>query len=173
MNLHMGINKMIVVNKSLFDKLAEQYNLEKALGHKYIKRVPKKNGKGYIYYYSDGHGGLVAGKPPKNENQKKGGENTADFGVKIGDKVSFESKSKTLEGIVRGGDKDSIIIDGIGEGKGIRYTVHGNQVKEKTGNADGTFRLKSSARSITRNSLQTLSQQMMKTALNTFLILSV
>lgn len=40
---------MIVVNKSLFDKMAEQYNLEKALGHKYIKRVPKKSGKGYIY----------------------------------------------------------------------------------------------------------------------------
>lgn len=130
---------MIVVNKSLFDKMAEQYNLEKALGHKYIKRVPKKSGKGYIYYYSDGHGGLVAGKPPKNETPKKGGENTADFGVKVGDKVSFESKGKMLEGIVRGGDKDSIIIDGIGEGKGVRYTVPGNQVKEKTGNADGTI----------------------------------
>lgn len=130
---------MIVVNKSLFNKMAEQYNLEKALGHKYIKRVPKKSGKGYIYYYSDGHGGLVAGKPPKNETPKKGGENTADFGVKVGDKVSFESKGKMLEGIVRGGNKDSIIIDGIGEGKGVRYTVPGNQVKEKTGNADGTI----------------------------------
>lgn len=130
---------MIVVKKSLYDKMAEQYNLEKALGHKYIKRVPKKSGKGYIYYYSDEHGGLVAGKPPKNETPKKGGENTADFGVKVGDKVSFESKGKMLEGIVRGGDKDSIIIDGIGEGKGVRYTVPGNQVKEKTGNADGTI----------------------------------
>ena len=65
--------------------------------------------------------------------------NTGDFGVKVGDKVSFESKGKMLEGVVRGVNKDSIIIDGIGEGKGIRYTVPENQVKEKIGNADGTI----------------------------------
>lgn len=114
---------MVVITKSLYEELAEQYGLEKAMGHKYVKRVPKKSGKGYIYYYSDGHGGLVAGKPPKQgakphhftPTEKKPLPST----VINGDKVKFNTGSGAMTGIVTGTSPEEINVKGK-DGKSYR-----------------------------------------------------
>ena len=121
---------MVVVSKSLYDKMAEQFNLEKAMGHKYIKRVPKKSGKGYDYYYSDGHGGLVAGKPPKQgakphhftPTEKRQLPST----VINGDKVKFNTGNGAMVGIVTGTSPEKISVKGK---DGKDYTVPRNAVK--------------------------------------------
>jgi hypothetical protein len=105
--------------------------LMKSLGHKYIKRVPKKTGKGYDYYYSDGHGGLVVGNAPKAGAKPKHygsmGKKQLPATVINGDKVSFNTGNGTVFGMVTGTSPDKITVKGK---DGKTYTVARNSVKK-------------------------------------------
>ena len=129
---------MVVVSKSLYDKMAEQFNLEKAFGKKDIskltrKQITDKNGHIRNVWVRNGKdipkpgrgGGKAELKTEKHGNTSKDGSLT------VNDVVSFVSHGKELQGKVLGGKGDIVVIDGMGEGSGIRYTVNVSDVKGK------------------------------------------
>ena len=115
--------------------------LEKAFGKKDISKLTQK-----LITDKNGHQRKVYVKTADLEKMKRqfaGGaeENSTSKGGRftVGDVVSFTSHGKELRGKVLGGKGDSIVIDGIGEGSGIRYTVNVSDVKDKELNTDGTI----------------------------------
>lgn len=129
---------MFVVSKSFFNEYAKNHTMEKALSHKYVKRVPKKSGKGYDYYYSDGHGGLVKGK----EDEKKPTK-TAEPEVKntrsVGETIEFNQNGHTLTGRVVAVGTSGVTVEGKGEAQGVRYQVRNENIGNVKENADGTI----------------------------------
>lgn len=137
---------MVVISKSLYDELAAKYGLEKAFGKKDIskltrKQITDKNGhirnvwvKNEKDMPKPGRGGGKA-----ELKTEKPGNTSKDGSLTVNDVVSFVSHGKELQGKVLGGKGDIVVIDGMGEGKGVRYTVNVSDVKGKKQNADGTI----------------------------------
>lgn len=113
--------------------------IQKGLGHKYTKREWKNDH--WEYWYGNEKGHSAGGKD--ETTKQKGGSG----GLKIGDIVSFVSHGgdgdKILAGKIERGEGDVAVISGMGEAKGIQYTVHTSDIKEKKANGDGTIPAKS------------------------------
>lgn len=114
--------------------------LEKAFGKKDISKLTQKlitdrNGHQRKVYVKNGED--VAN--PKRKASAEENNTSKDGRFTVGDVVSFTSHGKELQGKVLGGKGDSVVIDGGGEAKGIRYTVSASDVKDKVQNADGTI----------------------------------
>lgn len=116
--------------------------IQKGLGHKYTKREWKNDH--WEYWYGDTKSRSASGK---DESAKPKGGKPGSGGLKIGDTVSFVSHGgdgdKILTGKIERGKGDVAVISGMGEAKGIQYTVHTSEIKEKKANGDGTIPAKS------------------------------
>lgn len=129
----------LVVNMAKLEQAGFGDIIEKSFGHRDLSKLTKKqitdkNGHKRNVYVRNGeeinnnHGGTT-----EESNTSKDGHFT------VGDVVSFMSHGEEKQGKCVAGKGDTIIIDGIGESSGIRYTVKVSDVKEKTQNADGTI----------------------------------
>ena len=129
----------LVVNMAKLKQAGFGDIIEKSIGHRDLSRLTKKQ-----ITDKNGHKRNVYVRNGEEINNNHGGTTEENITSKdghftVGDIVSFMSHGEERQGKCVAGKGDTIIIDGIGDSNGIRYTVKVSDVKEKKQNADGTI----------------------------------